>query len=184
MRMNRTGDLVIATPQLHESAFSQAVVLIVQQNDAGTFGVVLNRPANEQVKRLWRTMTGNVNFAAERSISLGGPLSGPVFALHQDIDCSEQKVECGLYFATTPHNLKKLAAESTRPYKIFFGAVAWPTEQLEQEIDSGIWVSCGGSKELIFADPEFQWELSLRNYGRHIWKMIGITNFPRDPQLN
>ena len=182
--MHLAGDLVIATPKLNETPFSQAVVLIVQQNDTGTFGVVLNRPANEQVKRLWRTMTGHAKSTAEQYISLGGPLSGPVFALHQDIDCSEQKVECGLYFATTPQNLKKLASESTRPYKIFFGAVAWQIGQLEQEIDSGAWVSCGGSKELIFADSEFQWELSLRNYGRHLWKSIGIVNFPRNPELN
>ncbi len=182
--MHLAGDLVIATPKLNETPFSQAVVLIVQQNETGTFGVVLNRPANEQVKRLWRTMTGYANSTAEQYISLGGPLSGPVFALHQDIDCSEQKVECGLYFATSPQNLKKLASESTMPYKIFFGAVAWQNGQLEQEIDSGAWVSCGGSKELIFADSEFQWELSLRNYGRHLWKSIGIVNFPRNPEHN
>lgn len=182
--MHLAGDLVIATPQLNETPFSQTVVLIVQQNETGTFGVVLNRPANERVKRLWRTMTGYSHSAAEQYISLGGPLSGPVFALHQDIDCSEQKVECGLYFATTPQNLKKLACESTMPYKIFFGAMAWQNGQLEKEIDSGAWVLCGASKELIFADSEFQWELSLRNYGRHLWRTVGIVNFPQNPELN
>lgn len=182
--MKLAGDLIIATPQLNESPFSQAVVLIVQQNDTGTFGVVLNRPASEQVKRLWRTMTGYSHSEAENHISLGGPLSGPVFALHQDIECSEQKVECGLYFATSPQNLKKLAKDATLPYKIFFGAVAWQTEQLEKEIDAGAWVACSGSKELIFADSEFQWELSLRNYGRNLLKSIGINQFPKNPELN
>jgi putative transcriptional regulator len=182
--MNLAGDLIIATPQLDQTQFSQAVVLIVQQNETGTFGVMLNRPANEQVKRLWRTISGHTNARAERNISLGGPLSGPVFALHQDIACSEQKVECGLYFATTPQNLKKLVAESTLPYKIFFGAVAWQNGQLEKEIDSGVWFSCVGSKELIFADSEFQWELAVRNYGRRLWEFLGITNLPRNPEWN
>jgi putative transcriptional regulator len=182
--MNLAGDIVIASPRLSDSPFRQTVVLIVQQNDTGTFGVVLNRPANEQVKRLWRTMTGQTNRVAERSISLGGPLSGPVFALHQDVACSEQKVECGLYFATSPQNLKKLVAESTLPYKIFFGAVAWQNGQLEKEIDAGVWLSFGGSKDLIFADSEYQWELALRDYGRSLWRAVGIDHFPDDPEWN
>ncbi len=182
--MNLASELIIATPQLNETPFSQAVVLIVQQNETGTFGVVLNRPANEQVKRLWRTMTGYPRSESENHISLGGPLSGPVFALHQDAECSEQKVECGLYFATSPRNLKKLATHAKRPYKIFFGADAWQVGQLEAEMEAGAWVSCDSSKELIFASHEFQWELSLRNYGRSVWQSIGIGRFPVNPELN
>jgi putative transcriptional regulator len=179
-----TGDLIVATPRLAQTEFDQAVVLIMQQNESGTFGVVLNRPAGEPVKRLWRTMTGYPRSEAEDHIALGGPLSGPVFALHQDADCSEQKSDCGLYFAITPHNLKKLAVRATLPYKIFFGAVAWQNGQLERELEDGVWVRCGGKKDLIFADPTFQWELALRNYGRELWQSIGIHHFPRDPQLN
>jgi putative transcriptional regulator len=182
--MYRAGDIIIATSKLNATPFNQAVVLIVQQNETGTFGVVLNRPATEQVKRLLREIIGARCTEAENHISLGGPLSGPVFALHQDIDCSEQKVECGLYFATSQQNLRKLATEATRPYKIFFGATAWQSDQLEKEIEEGVWVTCNGNKELIFADSDEQWELSLRRYGRELWHSVGITRFPANPELN
>jgi putative transcriptional regulator len=178
------GKLIIATPKLNETPFSQAVVLIVQQNDTGTFGVVLNRPANDHVKRLWRTITGCPRSPSEDYISLGGPLTGPVFALHQDSGCSEQRVDCGLYFATSPKNLRKLALEATRPFRIFFGAVAWQEGQLEKELESGVWVACTGTKDLIFADAQFQWELSLRSYGRELLASIGIDRFPANPEHN
>ena len=39
-----TGQLLIAAPQLRQPAFNHAVILVVQHNREGAFGIVINRP--------------------------------------------------------------------------------------------------------------------------------------------
>ena len=155
----------------------------MQHNDQGAFGVVLNRPANEQIKRAWSNLTGNVN-DSQRHISQGGPFAGPVFALHQQANLGEQQVQNGLYFSTTKESLLKLATEAQAPYRIFFGAAGWAPGQLEQEVQRGIWLMIPASQATIFCDPDIQWDLAIRQYGRNAWESLGVTGFPCNPQAN
>ncbi len=180
--MTLAGSLAIATPKLDATPFSRAVVLVIQHNNQGAFGVVLNRPANEQIKRVWETMTGTVN-DSYRNISLGGPFSGPVFALHQSENLGDHQVQCGLFFSASKESLQKLARIRCA-YRIFFGAAAWTRGQLEGEIDEGAWIICPATEEIIFANPDSQWENAIRHFGREMWRALGIRHFPSSPLNN
>ncbi len=178
-----SGSLAIASPALDESDFARAVVLLMQHNQDGAFGAVLNRPPNEEIKRAWTTLTGNVN-DSQRNISLGGPCNGPVFALHQQAELGDQQVQCGLYFNATKEGLLKLAQEAETPYRVFFGAAAWVPGQLEQEIERGAWWIAPATDETIFCAPAYQWAFAVRHYGRLAWNSLGVHGFPREPGAN
>ncbi|MGB6045231.1 MAG: YqgE/AlgH family protein, partial [Pirellulales bacterium] len=44
------GTLIIASPQLADPNFAQAVVLMIEHDENGAFGVVLNRPTDRTVE--------------------------------------------------------------------------------------------------------------------------------------
>ena len=80
--------------------FSQTVVLLVQHNEDGAFGVVLNRPADSTLKDLWEKVTQEP-CEIEQHVHVGGPVAGPLMALHADRSLAEpeQEVVPGVYFA-------------------------------------------------------------------------------------
>ena len=47
------GQLLVATPQLPDENFYRTVVLLVEHNEEGALGVVLNRLAGQSVEELW-----------------------------------------------------------------------------------------------------------------------------------
>ena len=47
------GKLLIAAPQLSDPNFAQTVVLMIEHDQKGAFGVVLNRPTGRTVQELW-----------------------------------------------------------------------------------------------------------------------------------
>ena len=51
------GSLLIATASLSDTLFQQAVILVLQSNELGIFGVILNQPANDEIKFAWRQLT-------------------------------------------------------------------------------------------------------------------------------
>ena len=44
------GHFLVASPHMEDPNFSQTVVLLVQHDEDGAFGVVLNRPAESTLK--------------------------------------------------------------------------------------------------------------------------------------
>lgn len=236
---NFAGYLAIASPALDHSDFARAVLLLMQHNEQGGFGVVLNRPANEQIYRAWAELTGepkSSNDPAARAdaetllpetawpteplaehlpsalpgsppmpasaddfppqpganqgprpkphLSLGGPLAGPVFALHRRAELGEQQVQAGLYFSASKERLVKLAHEEAGPYRIFFGAAGWGPGQLELEVERGIWHMLPATDDVIFCDPDHQWDLAIRRFGRYLWEELGVRGFPAQSEAN
>ena len=52
------GSFLMSTERLNGSPFEKAVVLLMQDDKRGTFGVALNKIANEQVRSAWQKLTG------------------------------------------------------------------------------------------------------------------------------
>ena len=50
---NLKGQLLVASPHLLDPNFVRTVVLLIHHSDEGSFGVVLNRPADNTIKELW-----------------------------------------------------------------------------------------------------------------------------------
>lgn len=177
------GTMLIASPALADSPYRRCVVLVLQNNDDGTFGVVLNRPANEDIKSAWQGMTGTSE--DNRNIVQGGPIGGPVFAIHQKPAIAELAVPGGVFVTSQSDKFQQLIDQDDAQYRIVFGIAGWKQGQLQNEIESGLWFEHHADLSRIFDNPEFMWERSLRQYGRKMLAdTIGLNSIPIDPLLN
>ena len=182
-RNDLCGKLLVATPALNGNQFEKTVVLVLQDNENGTFGVVLNRPANAETREAWESMTGRV--AVERCIVHGGPIGGPVFAIHQDQAMAEVEMPGGLFVSADSELLRKLTEQENDRYRIVFGIASWSDGQLQTEIDQGVWFALNANPDVIFDDANWMWEKSLRQYGQQITcDVLGLSRLPADPNLN
>src|SRR2546423_15101791 len=69
------GRLLIASPALLDPNFARAVVLVVEQNDEGAMGIVLNRPSTAAVAEAVPPLEDLVG--EEESVFVGGPPEPP-----------------------------------------------------------------------------------------------------------
>ena len=177
------GTLLVASPALYETPFRKAVVLVVQNNHDGTFGVVLNRPATDAIKYAWHELTGS--HKGDRNIVQGGPIGGPVFAIHQQRAIAELQMPSGICVTTQSDKFPQIINQTESNYRIVFGVAGWNNDQLFQEISDGLWYQLDGNPEQVFDESDFMWEKSLRRYGRHVLAdVIGLNKLPIDPLLN
>ena len=73
------GHFLVASPHLEDPNFTQSVVLLVQHDEDGTFGIVLNRPAESSLKDLWEKVTEKP-CETDKRVHVGGPVPGPLIA--------------------------------------------------------------------------------------------------------
>lgn len=181
---NLKGTLLVSTERLRGSRFEKAVVLLMQHDEKGTFGVTLNKPANAKVRKAWSELTGET-VPDEQAIVAGGPLHGPVFALHQDPTMYDVEMTGGLYVSAQVDKLQQLTSQFENPYRIVIGIAGWKPGQLSTEVNDGYWYQLPMDIDLIFDDPEWMWDFCLQECGRRqVADIIGNDNIPFDPSLN
>jgi len=181
------GKLLVTSPKVPRGfAMSETVVLVLQQNEDGVFGVVVNRPAPEEALDAWQEVSGAVN---RQPLVAGGPVSGPVLALHQQRELAEMEFHGGLYVSVQKEAIARLgqsdSVNSTLPYRIVLGAVNWNGVSLASEIEAGLWTVMDGDPNLIFGNPSEMWFKCARICGRRTLSWVtGVNGFPRNPLLN
>lgn len=177
------GNFLIASPALHGSPLEKAVVFVLQNNSAGTFGVVLNRPADSRLTTSWREATG-LNFATSTVVN-GGPIGGPVLALHPEKSLGEVEICEGLSLSIDSEAIKLLAGQNEFPYRIVLGIVGWKPGQLDLEMGEGLWYPFEADPIHIFDDPLTMWQVFIRNYGlKIISQWVGDRMIPESPSNN
>ena len=177
------GTILVAAPGLRNTPLERGVILVLQNNDNGVFGVMLNKPGSQELRSAWLQMTGTSE--GEESLVHGGPIGGPVFAIHQDQSLAEMEIQGGVFISAASEKVEELIRQTGVDYRIFFGVAGWNHQQLSREMDGGCWLQINGSPEIVFESPDGMWEKSLRVYGANtMCDVIGLSSLPGDPQLN
>jgi putative transcriptional regulator len=178
------GHFVIASPHLADSNFYKGVVLMIKHDDEGAFGLILNRPTENTIAEVWK-MVGEEEVDCPQPIFLGGPVNGPLVALHRLKSAAEAEVLPGIYFAAHKDKLQKLVRQTTKPYRFFTGYAGWAGGQLEEELTAGGWLTSKANKKLIFQAADDLWEQVTRTIGEGILnKAIKLKHVPQNPSLN
>ncbi len=178
------GQLLVASAAMHGTPFERAVVYVLQHNADGIFGVVLNRPADQRLLDAWRQISGDT-VSDQEHLSCGGPIGGPVFAIHALPDLGEMELNQGLFLSTAAESIHQVVAEADARYRIFFGIAGWRPGQLESELLRGMWYCLGGDASMVFSDCSFLWERSVLTIGRHTARALcGVRVLPANPLLN
>lgn len=178
------GELLVASPQLDNSVFARTVVLMIQHNDEGAFGVVLNRPTNQSIKDVWPKLSDKP-CKADRPLNFGGPVPGPLLAVHTRKSLAEASLSQGIYLAADKDHLEKLVRHKKYPLRMFVGCAGWTKGQLEQELDAGAWLHMKAKREHVFADADELWQTVLHQIGRQfLTDVLKIEHIPDDPLFN
>lgn len=157
-----SGQLLVAAPDLTDPNFFQTVVLLVEHDAEGAFGLVLNRTTTVTVKAAWAQWSTDP-CGIDGPLMSGGPVTSPLAALHTDPALAEREVVPGVFLAREGDLLAALVAAQAEPLRVYAGCSGWGPGQLEAELEAGAWGVTGATREFIFGDESSLWERVRRH---------------------
>lgn len=180
------GRLLVAAPQLADPNFTRTVVLVLEHDEPGAVGVVLNRPLQVEVSEILAPWKDQAEAAGPPVIFSGGPVSpDAVIALGRpaarDPSGEWRPVVpgVGVIDLSVPPEDQPVALAGVR---LFSGYAGWGPGQLEQELEDGGWLVVGATAADAFADgPEELWHDVLRRQGGRI---AMLATYPPSPSVN
>jgi putative transcriptional regulator len=179
------GMLLVAAPTLIDPNFADSVVLILDIDENGALGVVLNRPLDVTVGEVLSDWTDVVS--APEVLYMGGPVSTEgALAVGRLADADDEPVgwravfeRFGIVDLDTPVELVEGSLASLR---IFAGYAGWGAGQLAAEITEGSWYVVPSEPGDVFrVDPTDLWRDVLR---RQPGELAWFSTRPIDPELN
>jgi len=118
-------------------------------------------------------------------VHFGGPLSGPVVAVHGSSDLAEAETGQGIYVAAQKQNLESLVRHKPSPYRLIVGHLGWEPDQLTGEIEAGIWHLVPATADIVFDSDQEMWPRLVRRATAHsLARWIGTPDVPAAEQLN
>ena len=177
------GNLLIAIPDLNDQNFSRTVILVVQHDDQGASGLVLNRPSEVTITQVWDEVSA-VPCDCQDLIYMGGPINGPLIALHQEFHSGETCVYSGCNISVGRESLDLLVNQSEAKFRVYSGYSGWGPGQLEQELEQGDWLTYPAAPHHAFNSPGGLWrhlceQIGEDVLGRHVGKIM-----PTDSAMN
>jgi putative transcriptional regulator len=162
----------------------QSVVLMIHHDHQGAMGVVINRPSDKTVRDVWE-LIGNDPCERDEYIYVGGPVPGPLVALHPLEAFSDHEVVPGLFVSTHRDALDLIVRRKDVPLRLCSGNAGWGSGQLEGELEAGGWLSTRASMDDVFAEPETIWKTVTQRIGLEIMAPeVDAEHVPPDPSLN
>lgn len=160
------GKLLVASPDLPDPNFAKTVVLLVQYDEDGVVGLILNRRSKVPISRVLDELTGAKN--RPDPVYAGGPVGmTDVLALVRSPrpPGGAQKVLGDVFLVSTKEALEKTFASTAAAdaVHVYLGYAGWTAPQLEHELDLGAWYIFQGNAKAVFdADPDSLWPRLIR----------------------
>ena len=143
----QAGRLLVATPQLADPNFERTVVLVLDHDESGSLGVVLNRPSPVPVGEILPDV-GRRSSPSPGVLFHGGPVGHRLRARRRAL-AGRARPERATRSASAASSTTPASSTSTRRpssstprsagMRIFAGYAGWGDGQLDAEIDEGSW---------------------------------------------
>ena len=172
-----TGRFLVATPIIDGPPFARSVILILEHDDTGAIGVILNMDSGLLVADLLPDAVPLVTDPA--NIFIGGPVS-------TDTALALAHVPGGPFLRPSPFQDIGLVDPVHPPVgvtsmRIFAGYSGWDPDQLEAEIEEQAWWATPPDMASLFTDTCDLWRETVRRAPGRI-PLFGT--FPADPSTN
>lgn len=176
------GQLLVAGPALLDPNFWRTVVLIVEHNEEGALGLVLNRPSETSVAEAVPQLVALLE--PEDRLFIGGPVQpSAVIVLAEFEDPTDAALlafdDVGvLGTGPSPEDL----TAGVRSGRAFLGHAGWGPGQLDGELERDDWILEPATLQDAFsADPRALWsEVLTRKGGSYAL----VARMPSDPSMN
>lgn len=168
---NIAPGLLLAMPQLPDPNFSRSVVLMIEHESGGSWGLVVNRPTPIQIQDVLERLEIPWGGGSDDVVWQGGPVEpwrGCV--LHPPVEHAQQDealvVVPGVVLSTMPDQLRALAGQPPDPLRFVLGYAGWGGGQLERELSEGSWLLAPATPELVFeCDADEMWQTAIASLG-------------------
>jgi putative transcriptional regulator len=181
-----TGRLLVATPTLGDPNFSRTVIYVLDHDETGTLGVVVNRPTTVPVGEVlpdWQQYTTDPGVLFQGGpVALDSALGLAVLpGVGDDEPVGWRRVVDGLGLVDLDAPPEVLV-DGMAGLRIFAGYAGWGSGQLEDELAEGAWyVVPGLAGDAFTAAPEGLWRAVLRRQGGDL---AFVSTYPDDPTQN
>ena len=140
MRDLKAGSYIKSTAKLKDSFFEHTTILIVEHNEEGSTGFVMNKFFNKSLHDL-------IEFNHSKPFPLmdGGPVDRDhLFVLHKRPDLIDggKPIPNGLYLGGNMEQvIEAIHANGVtdQEMQLFIGYCGWDAGELEAEVDEGSW---------------------------------------------
>jgi putative transcriptional regulator len=179
------GYLLVATEQLLDGNFVRTVLLLFDHNSEGAAGVVLNRPTQATITDVSeRIFEEPIEW--DKEIHLGGPVPGPLMALHNESDLADQEIIPGVSSTTDSTKLREIIERKPEPCFFLAQYAGWGAGQLEREIAEESWVYLPATVDHVFWTREQNlWDAVMKEIrASNLASMVKLKDIPADPSVN
>ena len=182
MHYSYKGKILISTPDISGDIFSRSVVLIIEHDENGAFGLILNKK-NSKMSNRFRNF-----FDFKIEVYDGGPVENEkVFLIVKGKKISESYTEINNEFYVTEDiesviNSVLNKEISIDDVKIFSGYSGWGALQLDGEINRKLWTVVDVyNLDYTLPNDQTLWKSIMQNLGGEylLW-----ANAPEDISLN
>ncbi|MBN8702125.1 MAG: YqgE/AlgH family protein [Bacteroidetes bacterium] len=176
------GKIIISEPFLDDQFFKRSVVLLVEHNELGTTGFILNKALDVKLHELVPELP-----YYEGNVFYGGPVNkDQLFFIHTLKSIKDSlTIRKGLYWGGDFEQVKELMQQgklSDTNIRFFIGYSGWDFKQLEKEIEQKSWIVSDEKNTVLFNENFFNlWTICLKSMGKEYAIM---TTFPENPELN
>lgn len=147
------GRFLVASRSLQDPHFARTVVYLLQHDDKGTLGLVINRTLDIT---LGEAIPGTeLPHLGESPLSYGGPVSVRhiIMLLRDDAAPSHAiHITDGIYASNNMDLLRELDAANkpAAELRLFAGHAGWSAGQLQRELDRDDWFIVPGDRSAVF----------------------------------
>lgn len=167
--------LLIAAPSLHDY-FRRTVVLVIEHNEDGAIGVVLNRASETRVAEAVPALAGLAD--DDELVHVGGPVAPEAVVALGDF---EEPDEAGTPVIGTLGVLDPERPDAAlHRLRVYAGYAGWAPGQLDDEVDEGAWIVESADPGDPFRDGDI-WSATLQRMGG---PYTLLATMPADPSLN
>jgi putative transcriptional regulator len=176
------GRVLIAQPSLNDPFFKRTVIFLVEHDENGSMGFILNRKLNINLSEII------IDFPdIDIEVSVGGPVSPDmVNFIHTfgDEIPNSFPLGNGIFMNGDINTLKDLAIAgkvNNKNLKLFIGYSGWGPKQLEKEINEDSWLVAKFPARGIMKGVYDNWYFAVQQLGKKfkVWSI-----YPENPTLN
>lgn len=180
MSLNLTHHFLIAMPEMGDPVFAGTVTYILQHDDQGALGLIVNRPLNLTLGEVFESagLTESDPRLQDVPVYHGGPVSSEQgFILHTPMEQHwNGTLSNDSLSMTTSKDLFDAMAAGEGPGQFLFclGYSGWTAGQLENELKENAWLTVAADNDIIFGDNESQkYQQALSHLGVDLSMLSG-----------